>query len=66
MPNGHTGASVSRIYHDGRMDAGGRLYGLWTASVEDDRLEATIDGDPVCEIDICASQPTLFKLPVGH
>ena len=60
MPNGHAGASVSRIYHDGRMDAGGRLYGLWTASGEDDRLGATIDGEPVCEIDICASQPTFL------
>ena len=65
MPNGHAGASVSRIYHDGRMDAGGRLYGLWTASGEDDRLEATIDREPVCEIDICASQPTLLSCLLG-
>lgn len=30
LPDGHAAASATRVSHDGRMDAGGRLYGAWT------------------------------------
>ncbi|OAN70558.1 hypothetical protein A8B83_13905 [Rhodobacteraceae bacterium EhC02] len=67
MPNGHSAASATRVYHDGRMDAGGRLYGAWTGLDKGtERLFCTIDGDPICEIDIKASQPTLFSSLLGY
>jgi len=31
-----------------------------------DRLFCTIDGEPICEIDIKASQPTLFSSLLGY
>ena len=30
LPNGHAAASATRVFHDGRFDAGGRIYGGWT------------------------------------
>lgn len=65
LPWGHAAASATRIYHDGRMDAGGRLYGYWTSLDGSDRVKSTIDGEAVCEIDICASQPTLLSSLLG-
>ena len=66
MPSGHSAASATRVYHDGRVDAGGRLYGAWTGLDKDtERLFCTIDGEPICEIDIKASQPTLFSSLLG-
>lgn len=71
LPNGHAAASATRVYHDGRMDAGGRLYGAWTGLKKDEnkvkkRLHCTIDGEPICELDIRASQPTLFSSLLGY
>lgn len=71
MQDGHAAASATRVYHDGRMDAGGRLYGAWTGLKKDNqgikkRLYSTIDGEPVCELDIRASQPTLFSSLLGY
>lgn len=67
LPNGHAGASATRVYHDGRMDAGGRLYGAWTGlDKATKRLHCTIDGEPICELDIRASQPTLFSSLLGY
>lgn len=71
LPNGHSAASATRVYHDGRMDSGGRLYGAWTGLKKDNqgikkRLYSTIDGEPVCELDIRASQPTLFSSLLGY
>ena len=30
FPNGHAAASATRVFHDCRFDAGGRIYGAWT------------------------------------
>jgi hypothetical protein len=67
LPNGHAAASVTRVFHDGRLDAGGRLYGAWTGmDQKSHRLHCTIDDEPVVEIDIKASQPTLLSSLLGY
>lgn len=67
LPSGHLAASATRVYHDGRMDAGGRLYGAWTGlDKETARLKCLIDDEPICELDIKASQPTLFSCLTGY
>lgn len=67
LPNGHAAASVTRVFHDGRLDAGGRLYGAWTGlDQKEQRLHCTIDGEPIVEIDIRASQPTLLSSLLGY
>lgn len=67
LPNGHAAASVTRVFHDGRYHAGGRLYGAWTGlDQKGKRLHCTIDDEPVAEIDIRASQPTLLSSLLGH
>ena len=58
-------ACASRIYHDGSMDSGGRYYGSWTNFSSKYRLQSTIDGEAVVEIDLNASQPTLFSSLMG-
>lgn len=66
LPEGHAAACATRVYHDGRMDAGGRLYGYWTGRDKHLRLGSTIDKQPTCEIDIRASQPTLLNSLMGY
>ena len=67
LPNGHAVASATRTFHDSRFDAGGRIYGGWTGlDQKDKRLHCTIDGEPVAEIDIRASQPTLLSSLMGY
>ena len=67
LPNGHAVASATRTFHDSRFDAGGRIYGGWTGlDQKDKRLHCTIDGEPVVEIDIRASQPTLLSSLLGY
>ena len=67
FPNGHAAACATRVFHDERLDAGGRLYGAWTGlDQKDSRLKCTIDGEAVVEIDIRASQPTLLSSLLGY
>jgi hypothetical protein len=66
LPEGHAAACVTRVYHDSRMDGGGRLYGYWTGRDKHLRLGSTIEGQPTCEIDIRASQPTLLNSLMGY
>ena len=67
LPNGHAAASATRTFHDSRFDAGGRIYGGWTGlDQKSKRLHCTIDGEPVVEIDIRASQPTLLSSLLGY
>lgn len=67
LPNGHAAASATRTFHDSRFDAGGRIYGGWTGLDQNrKRLHCTIDGEPVVEIDIRASQPTLLSSLLGY
>ena len=58
-------ASATRIFHNGRMDSGSRWYGPWLQMPSEQRLKLQIDGEPVCEIDLNASQPTLFSTLLG-
>ena len=67
LPNGHAAASATRVFHDSRFDAGGRLYGAWTGlDQKEQRLHCKIDGKPIVEIDINASQPTLLSSLLGY
>ena len=65
-------ASATRVFHYNSMTSGGRYYGAFTNIQGKRRLECTIDGNEVAQIDISASQPTLFssllgeKVNVGH
>lgn len=54
LPSGETTFAVTRIFNDGRMDRGGRLYGDYTNLPKQERLACRIDGRPVCEIDVKA------------
>ena len=54
-------ACATRIFHDGSLISGGRWYGGWTNLESHKRLHMRIDDEPICEIDLNASQPTLFS-----
>ena len=56
---------ATRIFHDGSLISGGRWYGGWTNLKSDKRLHMRIDNEPVCEIDLNGSQPTLFSALLG-
>jgi hypothetical protein len=65
LENGNAAACATRVFHDSRIDAGGRFYGLWTGLESSLRLMSTIDGEQVCQIDIRGSQPTLLSSLLG-
>ena len=58
-------ASATRIYHNGKMTASGRYYGAWSNIGSKQRLQCSIDDEPVVSIDLNASQPTLFSSLMG-
>ena len=58
-------ACATRIFHDGSLISGGRWYGGWTNLESRKRLHLRIDDEPICEIDLNASQPTLFSALLG-
>ena len=58
-------ACATRIFHDGSLISGGRWYGFWTNLKSDKRLHMRIDDEPICEIDLNGSQPTLFSALLG-
>jgi hypothetical protein len=66
LPSGFRCSSVTRTFSEGRLDAGGRLYGAYSNSSQEDRIRSTIDGEAVCEIDMRASQPTLLSILLGY
>ena len=53
--NGVQHVRVYRIFNNGSLKAGGRLYGRWQTLPEEERLATTIGGEGVCEIDVKAS-----------
>jgi len=59
-------ACATRIYHNGKLDSGGRYYGAWTNVSSKQRLKGLIDDEPLVEIDLNASQPTLFSSLMGY
>ena len=54
-PDGTEWSRCVRIFNDGRLDRGGRVYGGWQSRKAKERLTFTIAGEQVCEIDIKAS-----------
>jgi hypothetical protein len=52
--DGTSFTNCRRIFNNGSLTSGGRLYGDWQSLNEDDRLKLLIDGERVCEIDIKA------------
>jgi hypothetical protein len=52
--DGHEFVGCRRIFNNGSLLSGGRVYGDWQGLSEDQRLQLKIDGEPVCEIDIKA------------
>ena len=58
-------ACATRIFHDGSLVSGGRWYGGWTNLKSHKRLHMRIDDEPICEIDLNGSQPTLFSALLG-
>ena len=56
---------ATRIFHDGSLISGGRWYGGWTNLKSHKRLHMRLDDEPICEIDLNGSQPTLFSALLG-
>jgi hypothetical protein len=65
-PEGAEWTRCQRIFNDGRLDSGGRVYGGWQGRKADERLSFTIDGEPVAEIDIKASYLFLASRLSGY
>ncbi|AXI54793.1 hypothetical protein C1J05_10040 [Sulfitobacter sp. JL08] len=63
--DGNKYVSATRVFNDGRLDRGGRLYGGWVTLPEATRLTGTIDGHPVAEIDLRAANLTLLTGMTG-
>lgn len=60
--DGNAAACVTRIFSDSRLDVGGRLYGAWTNKKSSQRLSYTISNEPLLQLDISGSQPTLLSV----
>ncbi|WP_460275944.1 hypothetical protein [Celeribacter sp. ULVN23_4] len=61
----HQDTMLRRIY-SGDLKHGGRLYGDYQNLPQQDRLNCTIDGEPVCEIDLKASHVFILAAICGH
>lgn len=64
-PDGKEFSHCKRIFNNDSLKQGGRLYGPWQQYKEKERLEMTIDGEPVCEIDLKASYLNLANIRFG-
>lgn len=58
--------SAKRIFSDGSLQSGGRLYGNWQGLNSEERLRLTIDGERLCEIDIKACYIFLANAMTGN
>ena len=58
-------SSFTRVYHNKSWISGGRYYGAWTSLKSDYRLASNINDEPIAQIDLNASQPTLFSALFG-
>ncbi|MBF9029541.1 hypothetical protein HKCCE3408_03955 [Rhodobacterales bacterium HKCCE3408] len=56
---------LTRIFTED-LSHGGRLYGEYVTRPERDRLACTIDGEPVCEIDLKASHLSILAALYRH
>ncbi|WP_371037969.1 hypothetical protein [Rhodosalinus sp. FB01] len=57
--------TLRRIF-TGNLRGGGRLYADYQNLPEEDRLQCTIDGEPVCEIDLKASHVAFLAALYQH
>ena len=57
---------VHRVFNNGSFECGGRLYGDWQQLKEEKRLQLTIDGKAVAEIDITACYLFIASALSGH
>lgn len=57
--------TLRRIF-TGDLSSGGRLYADYQSLPEADRLRCTIDGEPVCEIDLKASHVAILAALYRH
>ena len=64
-PDGDEVFRSYRIFNNRSLKHGGRLYGPWQTLPEDNRLEMTIGGKPVAEIDIKASFLSIANAVTG-
>jgi len=61
-------AAATRVFHNASITSGGRWYGGWINKeyiTAEQRLDFLIDGEPVCEVDLNASLPTLLSCLVS-
>lgn len=63
--NGREYGGLRRIFHNGRLDKGGRFYGSWQQLSEDDRLKLKIGGKKGAEIDLKAAFPNIIAATKG-
>jgi hypothetical protein len=67
---GGTRYGYTRVFNDRSWKAGGRLYSPgehnYQQMPEAERLKMTINGEPVAEIDVTASQLTIYHAMVGE
>lgn len=55
----------TRIFNNGSLTCGGRVYGRWQQRPEDERLRMTIGGEPVAEIDLTACYLNIANALLG-
>lgn len=65
MPDGSEFVSHRRICVGGKLDCGGRHYGPWQLRPESERVQSTIGGESVVEIDLKAAHPNIINAYVG-
>lgn len=58
--------AAKRIFNDGSLESGGRLYGNWQGLNSEERLRLTIDGESLCEIDIKACYLFIANAVTGN
>lgn len=59
-------ARCYRVFNDGKLTVGGRLYGGFQQYSEEERLLSLIDGEVVCEIDFKASYLSIINILLGE
>ncbi len=63
--DGHAFIGCRRIFNNGSLLSGGRVYGDWQGLPEVQRLQLRIGGEPVCEIDIKACYLAIAYIQFG-
>ena len=64
--NNQTMFIAPRRFNNAELTRGGRFYGTWTTMRKVERLECTIDGQPVSEVDVSGMNLTLLCSIAGQ